>query len=337
MARITIVGSGIIGLAIAAQLSRNHDITVVARNLPGDEASLEWASLWAGANFVAGGCSSDRDKRMQLDSFAELWRLAARFPESSVKRIPMEDFFDDERNTEEIWWKDFMPGFRLLPKDQLPKGAKGGSTYMTVVLNPHIFLPWLKRNLESSGVKFKRMNLESLSDAGHLGHDVLVNATGAGPAYLSDIKDTNMELLRGQTIVIKSDYKKCLMRDDGKDYTYVIPRLDGTAIIGGIRDPDILNTQVSDEVNRDIVRRVHKCLPEHFSADLADYEIVGYNVGIRPYRSSGMRIEKEVKDGQNIVHAYGITGGGYIFSFGVARQAVKLVDEFLFPGDKAKL
>jgi hypothetical protein len=31
---------------------------------------------------------------------------------------------------------------------------------------------------------------------------------------------------------------------------------------------------------------------------------VGHNVGIRPYRSSGMRIEKEVK-GQKIVHAYG--------------------------------
>lgn len=54
-----------------------------------------------------------------------------------------------------------------------------------------------------------------------------------------------------------------------------------------------------------IVRRVNQSLPEHFSADLSQYEIVRHNVGIRPYRSSGMRIEKEVKDGQNIVHAYG--------------------------------
>jgi hypothetical protein len=54
-----------------------------------------------------------------------------------------------------------------------------------------------------------------------------------------------------------------------------------------------------------IVTRVNRNLPEHFSADLADYEIVGHNVGIRPYRCSGMRIEKETKNGQNIVHAYG--------------------------------
>uniref|UniRef100_A0A0B7JWW2 FAD dependent oxidoreductase domain-containing protein n=1 Tax=Bionectria ochroleuca TaxID=29856 RepID=A0A0B7JWW2_BIOOC len=123
----------------------------------------------------------------------------------------------------------------------------------------------------------------------------------------------------------------------GKTYTYVIPRLDGTVILGGIRDPDISNTKVDLEVDKDIARRVNKTLPEHFSADPADYDIVGHNVGIRPYRSTGMRIEKEVKEGQNIVHAYGITGGGYIFGFGVAREAAGLVDEFLFPAGKARL
>lgn len=47
---------------------------------------------------------------MQRDTFAELWRLAIRFPESSVKRIPMEEFFDDERTAEDLWYKDFVPG-----------------------------------------------------------------------------------------------------------------------------------------------------------------------------------------------------------------------------------
>jgi D-amino-acid oxidase len=107
------------------------------------------------------------------------------------------------------------------------------------VLNPNIFLPWMRRNLESSGVKFKRMNLDSLSDACHLGHDVLINATGLGPRDLADVQDPDMLFLKGQIMLVKSDYKKCLMRDDGKNYTYVIPRLDGTVIIGGIRDPDI--------------------------------------------------------------------------------------------------
>ncbi|KAJ5514605.1 hypothetical protein N7463_004157 [Penicillium fimorum] len=364
MARITIVGSGskkwlryitsIIGLAIAAQLSRHHEVTIIARNIPGDDPSIEWASPWAGANFIAGFCSTPRERMMQRNTFAELWRLAIRFPESSVKTLPMENIFDDERIADDFWYSDYVPNFRFLPKDQLPKGAKVGITYTTVVLNPNIFLPWLKQNLESTGVKFKRMNLSSLADARHIGHDILVNATGSGPKYLDDLKDDNMELLKGQIMIIKSDYKKSFMRDDGKDYTYVIPRLDGTVVLGGIRDPDVLDTTVKIEVDKDvsyvtpihlianantvqIVRRVSQSLPGDFSADLSDYEIEGHSVGIRPYRSSGMRIEKEVKDGQNIVHAYGITGGGYIFGFGVAREAAKLIDEFLFPSEKAHL
>lgn len=140
----------------------------------------------------------------------------------------------------------------------------------TFVLDPNIFLPWLQRNLEMAGVKFKRMNLDSLSDARHSGHDVLINATGLGPKNLADVKDENMELLKGQTMIIKSDYQKCLMRDDGKNYTYVIPRLDGNVILGGIRDLDVTyvksfafmvllltelvysNTAVDIEVDKDV-------------------------------------------------------------------------------------
>jgi glycine/D-amino acid oxidase-like deaminating enzyme len=83
------------------------------------------------------------------------------------------------------------------------------------------------------------MDLASLHEAQHLDHDILINASGLGPKELLDVKDPNMLFLKGQTIVIKNDYKKSFMRDDGKDYTYVIPRLDGTVILGGIRDPDV--------------------------------------------------------------------------------------------------
>jgi D-amino-acid oxidase len=83
------------------------------------------------------------------------------------------------------------------------------------------------------------MNLKSLADASHLGHDVLINASGAGPKDLEDVKEQNMQLFRGQVMLIKSDFKKIMMRDTGDEYTYIIPRLDGTAIIGGIRDPDV--------------------------------------------------------------------------------------------------
>lgn len=90
------------------------------------------------------------------------------------------------------------------------------------------------------GVQFKRQALESLSDVRNLGHDVLINATGFGSLFLNDVRDTNIEMIRGQTILVKSDYNKLFMRDTGDTYTYVIPRLDGTVVLGGSRHKNSL-------------------------------------------------------------------------------------------------
>lgn len=44
----------------------------------------------------------------------------------------------------------------------------------------------------------------------------------------------------------------------------------------------------------------------------------------------GVRCEKEVLGGQRVIHAYGQNAGGYVYSFGLARAVINLVDEFLF-------
>jgi hypothetical protein len=56
---------------------------------------------------------------MQRDTFIELWRLAGRFPESSVKGIPMEDFFNDERTEDDLWFREFVPGVRDLGNSKI--------------------------------------------------------------------------------------------------------------------------------------------------------------------------------------------------------------------------
>ena len=98
----------IIGMVTASILSRNYKVAIVARNLPGDEPTIEWASPWAGASFIAGGCLSRREAKMQLDAFAELWRWSVAYPDSSIKQITIDDFHDD-KTEEDIWWKDYMP------------------------------------------------------------------------------------------------------------------------------------------------------------------------------------------------------------------------------------
>ncbi|CAG8159066.1 unnamed protein product [Penicillium olsonii] len=226
-------------MATASILSRNHQVTIVAKNLPGDEPTIEWASPWAGASFIAGGCFSSREAKMQLDAFAELWRWSIAYPESSIKQITVEDFHEDKTEAD-IWWKDYMPEFRFLPWEALPKGAKVGTSYKSLILSPAIFLPWMRKLLENTGVKFKRMSLESLSDARDLGHDVLINASGFGSLKLKDVQDMDVEMVRGQTMVVESNYNKIFMYDTGRTYTYVLPRLDGTVILGGTRQKDTM-------------------------------------------------------------------------------------------------
>lgn len=124
----------------------------------------------------------------------------------------------------------------LLVKSQIcfRRMSLNASPDQSVVLTPATFLPWLRKRLEDAGVTFKRLRIGALSDLEGLGHDVLVNAAGAGPLHLKDVQDQKVQHVRGQTVQVKTNYDKIMIRH-GKDYTYCIPRLDGTAILGGIK------------------------------------------------------------------------------------------------------
>lgn len=237
-------------MAIASLLSRNHEVTIVARNLPGDELNKEWASPWAGAVFLGLDGSNEREQKMQLDSFAVLWSLAVSNPESSIKRIEMNDFHDD-KTIDQIWYRGKLPEFRVMKEEELPQGVKLGMSYKTVVLTPKIFLPWLRRRLEHSGVVFKRMSIDKLAEVKTQGQDVLVNASGWGSKFFGDVQDQEVQLVRGQTVHVRSNYDKIYMRH-GKDYTYAISRLDGTCILGGIKQYDQTDPQVDLNLQQDV-------------------------------------------------------------------------------------
>lgn len=125
------------------------------------------------------------------------------------------------------------------------------SSDKSVVITPHVFLPWLRKRLERSGVKFFRKSLTSLADLKGSGYDVLINATALGARYLADVADEHMVQVRGQTVLAKTTYNKIFMRH-GKDYTYVIPRLDGTAVLGGIKQYGNASTEIDESITEDV-------------------------------------------------------------------------------------
>ncbi len=154
---------------------------------------------------------------------------------------------------------------------------------------------------------------------------VVVNASGIGAKQLAG--DEGVGPIRGQTMFVKTNFSELVMME-GSEYTYIIPRaLSGGVIIGGIKS-DRVDAEVDVALKSDILRRINRISNGAFKD--VDLNAVTDIVGFRPGRKSGIRVERE----DDVVHAYGVGGAGYIYSFGVAEAVKDLIEAKSF---KAKL
>lgn len=82
------------------------------------------------------------------------------------------------------------------------------------------------------------------------------------------------------------------------------------------------------------MRRQHENQPDVFpSANPMDYDFITDHVGVYHVINrgdGGVRVEKQIVGNQKVVHAYGMEAGGFVYSFGLGREAAHLVDEFLY-------
>ena len=61
----------------------------------------------------------------------------------------------------------------------------------------------------------------------------------------------------------------------------------------------------------------------NFSED----NILGFNVGLRPYRKNGIRIEPEYLNNKLVIHNYGYGGSGITLCWGGAEETLRLLDQ----------
>ncbi|CAH0021052.1 unnamed protein product [Clonostachys rhizophaga] len=336
MVKVTILGAGVTGMMAAASLPRNYNVTIVAEHLPGDYDTKEWASPYAGAIWVGVHQSSPREQKMQLEGLMGLLRLAETNPESSVRQIEMTEIMD--RGTKaDVWYAGKVPDFRFLSDEELPIGAIYGMKYKTVVLTPQKFLTWLYERLQARGIKFRRTRVSSLADLKGLGHDILINASGIGAENLKDVMEKNLTPWRLQCVVAKAPptYDRLFIRRGDKGYySTAFARLDGTVYVGGVLTENDRDLSISEEQRKKICQNAHNNQPDVFpSPDPKDWPILYDHVGVyatMDRRFCGVRCEKEVVDGQRVIHAYGQNAGGYVYSFGLAREVVSLTEDYIY-------
>ncbi|OLL23902.1 D-amino-acid oxidase [Neolecta irregularis DAH-3] len=97
------------------------------------------------------------------------------------------------------------------------------------------------------------------------------------------------------------------------------------------------DTKVNTSLAESIMKRAAAFVPELLTNGLppekGGFDVISHNVGFRPSRKGGIRLEAEDKSlkvsGKSKVlplyHAYGASGAGYQCSYGVAQDVVSLI------------
>ncbi len=174
---------------------------------------------------------------MQLGALAYLQRVALEHPESSARIVELTDVFGPdlgagEQTAQGVWFGGKVVGYEVLSE-----GEEVMVRYGSVVLDPGVFLPWLRKMLEEDGIKFERIGeVKSLGELSERGHDVLINASGVASMTLEDVRDEKLVMDRTHVTVVRSDFQSAYVHRGPGVYTYIFGRGDGTAVVGGLSE-----------------------------------------------------------------------------------------------------
>lgn len=107
----------------------------------------------------------------------------------------------------------------------------------SVVINPLVYLPWLLKQFLNLGGVCQKKKIHDISEVVE-GVDIVVNCTGIRAKELVD--DPSLVSTRGQNVLVKASHiRKSITMETKDDYTYIIPRTNGTVILGTTKEDDM--------------------------------------------------------------------------------------------------
>ncbi|KAI9300428.1 hypothetical protein BJ944DRAFT_273065 [Cunninghamella echinulata] len=331
---IIVIGCGIVGLTTAILLvEKGYKVTIAAKWLPGDR-HIEYTSPFAGAHWRAMASNDDfLLQSFETISYKKFLQLGRQLPnDTGVMVVPSYDYYNTLKDVENPWFKDIVEDFSFISPSEFPnQDIKVGHKYTTVLINSPYYLNWLLKQFTMKGGKIQRKELKDIHEAFDDYVDAVVNCTGLGSLSLGGVKDTKLFPTRGQTILVRGNHiKKTITCLDDRGITYIIPRNDGTIILGGTSQKNDFNPKVDKDIAESILKRTQEICPELFNN--GPLTILRHSVGLRPTRVGGVRIENqkyEKINGQPIIvtHAYGHGGFGYQSSYGSSEYICTCVEK----------
>lgn len=249
-----------------------------------------------------------------------------------------------------IWYARHVRNFAVTDPSALTPPFTSGATHDGLAINASTYLKHLSHKVITLGGYIQRANLQPPEDqpglAGILSAaldflddnvnvDAFVNATGL--AAKSIVPDDSVYAIRGQTVIVQGEAANITTMFFPDANASIAPRRgSGKSVLGSSHQVNNWDPRPDPEITAKILTRCKEWAPELLNAD-GEFEVVGVNVGFRPGRKGGPRVEMESVDvereGQNkrvtVCHSYGHAGSGFQNSFGSARKVVGLISKEL--------
>ncbi|PVU98826.1 hypothetical protein BB560_005601 [Smittium megazygosporum] len=378
--RVIVLGAGVIGLTTALVLQRSgkYQVLIVSEfkvNPPSPSSNsttidgfefhdpttvpaLEMASPYSGSHWRSLATNEDTDlQKKELFTYQTFMNLTGSDPSAPVKKIDGLDLYF-RKNTNSNWHYKHVQQFRLLSPDELPKGIKEGASYKTLVINSPKYMVWLYDQYINAGGFFKQARVSRLRDledfesqfyndgrnsSSYTSDLHIINCSALGSGKLTDVNDRLMHPVRGQVVLVYApQVSRTVTRIGGKFMRYVIPRGDGTVILGGTHLAYDYNEKPDDETTAEILRETLELTPElveHTStmdpeARVAELQkkVLAVKVGFRPGRIGGVRLEHDKFYGKSgnlikVIHNYGHNGFGIQSSWGYANAVYSMLQK----------
>jgi D-amino-acid oxidase len=193
---------------------------------------------------------------------------------------------------------------------------KSGFSLRVPLMDTTIYLDYLAaRFLKTGGEINANVCFEKLEDVDRK-FDLMINCAGIGARDL--VQDADLEAHRGQiAIVPRIEALSCAIVCDNAPLMYAIPRRND-CVFGGTND--LSSDLAADPSTTDrIVAECSRVL------NIEKPNVLAERVGLRPFRKSGVRLERDrLSDGRAVIHNYGHGGSGFTLSWGCAREVVDL-------------
>jgi len=317
---VAIIGAGVSGLTCGIVFAeRGYRTAIFAKDIGQQTTSSVAAAVW----FPYHVEPAERVVPLAIETYHVLLDLSA-FPETGVSIIESRQF----SRTGKIEIPDWaIPlGAQSIPvatalcalADRTQAGSysfTSGFSLRTPLMDTTIYLEYLAaRFRKAAGEIHANVRLEKLEDADSK-FDLVINCAGIGAREL--LQDTNLEPHRGQVAIVPNvEGLSCAIVCDDEPLMYAIPRTND-CVFGG-------TNELSDDLAADpattsrIVAECSRVL------NIDKPPVRAERVGLRPFRRSGVRLERDrLRDGRTVIHNYGHGGAGFTLSWGCAREVLE--------------